>query len=525
MDQLLLADAEDVPRPSTPQPRTGRFVPNLVGSAAGFGITVLIGLWFTPYLIRELGVATYGLVPLATTVTSYLGILTLTLNAAVSRNLTISLERGDLEEATRVFNTSLFGSLGLVAILAGPGVWLASRADDFFSVPPGQGQQFVWLSLCVLGAFLVTTAGTPFSVTMYARNRYDLRNVLNILANGVRVGIPVALFALLRPTVVAVGVGVLVSSVVLFGGYVLAWRALIPSLRVRVRSFRWQTVRLQMTMSVWLVVAYGATLLLLSIDLVVANRVLGPVAAGEYAAVMTWSTFLRSYASTVGGIFGPRITALFARDDKAGLATYAQRSAKFVGIMIALPVGLVCGLSRPLLHVWLGPQAEGLAPLMMLMTIHLSVNLGTQPLQNVQVATNRMRVPALVGLAAGLVNVILAVVLSGAAGWGMYGIAAAGAFVLTAWNLLFLPLHVAHVIGQPRRQFYADKLPVAAATIVLTAAGWLLSHYLSLNTWAGVILVSLMLAAVYVAAAYRLLLTAEERAIALRLMRPRAARR
>lgn len=503
----------------------GRFAPNLVASAAGFGVTALIGLWFTPYLIRQLGVASYGLVPLATTVTSYLAVFILVLNAAVGRNLIVALERGDLEEASRVFNTSLFGTILIVLALAAVGFGLATQVSRLFQVPPGEEQQFMWLSVLTVASFLVTQLGAPFSLTLYARNRYDLRNCLNIAANGVKVGVPVILFALLKPSVLAVGLGLLASGFVLLGGHIAGWRFLIPALRIRIRDFGWQQMIAQMAMSVWLVVGHMGNLIMLNVDLIVANRVLGALVAGQYAAVMTWSTALCSYGFMVGRIFGPKITALFARDDRTGMAVYAQRSVKFAGLMIALPVGLVCGLAKPLLHVWLGPEAEHLAPLVMLMTIHLSVNLGTQPLTNVQVATYRMRLPAFIGLAAGVLNVALAVLLSGPAGWGAYGVAAAGAIALTAWYLIFLPLHVAHILGRPWREFYRDKLSVAAATLILAALGWLCSRMFVLDSWVEVIGASAILAAVFALATYALLLTSGERRAVWAMLRIRAIQR
>ena len=79
-----------------------------------------MGLWLTPYLIRHLGVAAYGLVPLAVTVTSYMGLFTTALNAAVGRFITLCLDRHDYAEANRIFNTSFWGTVAVLVILLGP---------------------------------------------------------------------------------------------------------------------------------------------------------------------------------------------------------------------------------------------------------------------------------------------------------------------------------------------------------------------------------------------------------------------
>ena len=125
------------------EPKKGRFAVNLGSNLANFALGILVGLWLTPYLIRHLGVAAYGLVPLAVTVTSYMGLFTTALNAAVGRFITLCLDRRDYAEANRIFNTSFWGTVAVLAVLLGPALWLSSQARFFFNVPAGYEHQFV----------------------------------------------------------------------------------------------------------------------------------------------------------------------------------------------------------------------------------------------------------------------------------------------------------------------------------------------------------------------------------------------
>src|SRR6478672_7338267 len=95
------------------QPRRGRFTVNLFANVGSLGLSMLVGVWYVPFLVGHLGVAAYGLIPLASTLTSYMSLITLGLNSAVGRSLTIALEREDHAQANRIFNTSLWGSLVL----------------------------------------------------------------------------------------------------------------------------------------------------------------------------------------------------------------------------------------------------------------------------------------------------------------------------------------------------------------------------------------------------------------------------
>jgi membrane protein EpsK len=500
------------------KPAKGRFSVNVAANVANFVVSTLLGLWFTPYLIHHLGVAAYGLIPLATTVTSYLGLFTLALNGAVGRFLTIAIEQNDNAAANRIFNTSLVGSAMIVLVLLAPTLWLSTHAQWFFNVPEGYGQQFSWLFLCTIGMFLLSTLSSAFSVSSFCRNRFDLSNAVSVVTSLVRIGVVVALFTLYVPAVWHIGAGMVAAGALTIVGSVLIWRHLTPMLKIRPRLFSTEALRHLVGTGGWMAVNQIGTLLYLSIDLIVVNKLLGPKAGGHYGAVMQWSALLRGIAGTVAGVFAPTIFTFYAHQDLSGLVRYARQAVKFLGLVIALPIGLICGLSQPLLHVWLGPEFASLAPLMSLMTIHLCVNLCVLPLFNIQIATNNVRLPGIVTCVMGVMNLGLALLLAGPVGWGMYGVAAAGAIMLTAKNLIFTPLYAARILGLGYWTFYRETIPAIVITVVLAAAGRAMSLFYSVQSWPGLIAAGMVLSCFYMAIAYFVLLSKQERAAALRMV-------
>jgi membrane protein EpsK len=271
----------------------------------------------------------------------------------------------------------------------------------------------------------------------------------------------------------------------------------------------------------WILINQIGALLFLSIDLVVVNKILGVEAGGQYGAVLMWSTLLRSFAGVVAAVFGPTIISLYAQQDTTGLVAYSRRAVKFVGLMIALPVGLVCGFARPLLRIWLGPSFEPLAPLMVLMCVHLCVNLAVLPLFNIQIAGNYVRLPGILTCVMGVGNLGLSLLLAGPFAFGMYGVAGAGAVMLTLKNLIFTPIYSAHVLGLGYRSFYREILPVVGATVGLACTGWWMARSIQLDTWLGLSLAGFVLFGIFVVAIFRILLSSEERHQALSMVMPR----
>jgi membrane protein EpsK len=117
-------------------------------------------------------------------------------------------------------------------------------------------------------------------------------------------------------------------------------------------------------------------------------------------------------------------------------------------------------------------------------------------------------------------NLGLALLLAGPVGWGMYGVAAAGAIMLTVKNFIFTPLYAAHILGLGYSTFYRETIPIILATFGLTSLGWGVSYYFPNLHWMGLIGAGMALTCVYVAFSSILLLTKGERAAALRIIWP-----
>ncbi len=501
-------------------PRKGRFSVNLASRLLNYGLGILVGLWLTPYLIRHLGVAAYGLVPLVMTVTSYMGLLTVSLNGAVGRFITIALDRQDYDEANRVFNTSFWGTLAILILVAAPCLWFCVHAGLFFNLPAGYEKQFTWLFLCAMSVFFLTALGSAFSVSSFCMNRFDLDNMVGIASTAVRVCSILALFNILAPNVMYVGFSLVAASVTNIALTLVVWRYLTPMLRLDPYGFSKGMFFKLTGMGGWIVVNQLGSLLFLSIDLIVVNRILGAESAGRYGAVMMWSSQLRNLAGVMASVFAPTIVSLYGQQDIPTLISYCRRAVKFVGLVMALPIGLVCGFARPLLNVWLGASFDPLASLLLFMTIHLCVNLAVIPLFAVQVATNRVRTPGILTLLMGLGNLGLALLLSGPMGWGMYGVAGAGAIMLTAKNLLFTPGYAAHILGVQRLTFYGEVLPIVGGTLALVGTGWLLSHSIQPHTWFQLGLSAMAAAGIILPLFYRFLLTQQERNEVMGLVSP-----
>jgi len=466
---------------------------NLLSNIIYFLANVIIGILLVPYFVSRLGVAAYGLIPLAASITGYVVIVVQSLNTSVSRFLTIDLQKEDYPAANRTFNTALFGLTAVILLMVPIVFIVAWFVPSIFHVPDGQENKAIILFLGVCAAFLIRSWTGNFTVQLFAYNRLDLQNLVNLVNLLVQTGLIIFLFALFGPDLSFVGAAYLAGAVVASWVSIILARRICPNLIVSIQSFDCNKVMDLSKMGGWVAIDQLGSLLFFSIDLIVVNFLFGAKSAGEYAIAFQWVILLRAVAGVISGVLTPMIITYYALGQTETLIQIMKSAVKLMGLAMALPIGLVCGLGPQLISIWIGADFAYLAPLMLLLTMHLAVNLAVLPLFSINVAYNRVRVPGIVTLLMGGWNVALAVALSILTGWGYYSIAVAGAIVLTTKNAFFAPWYATKVLGIGIHTFTRSIIPGVFSAVLIGISAATLASVLPL---AGLIMLAVSCASI-----------------------------
>ncbi len=456
---------------------------NVATNGAVIVLNVLVGLLFTTYLIDRLGIASYGLVVLAISLTGYMSIFETSINSAVGRFLTIDIRSGQFDEANKTFNTAFWSGVILIGLLLPVILILSASTPALFDVPAGQELSSRLLFAAVMGAYLLIILRGTFTASAFSYNRLDLKNAVFATNTIVRVLAIVLLFTLvLRPSAWQVGIGTIAGAIVSSLLAVWIWHALTPQL-----SFDWHLLdrsrlRSMFAMSGWLLINQMGSLLFLNIDLIIINRFLGVETQGRYGAILQLSILLRTLAAAIATAITPIALRQFASGDSERMALMTRQAVKWMGLIFALPIGCIVGMGGPFLSLWLGPDFLGLTLLAIVIVVHLCINLSVLPLFSIQTALNKVRWPGIVTLILGVLNLILAVSLVNWDRTGM-GVAIAGGIVLTIKNALFTPLYGAHIQELPKSTFFREMLPGVLATVVVGAAGFAAARLIVIDSW------------------------------------------
>ncbi len=455
---------------------TQRFSMNVLSNIVYFVISIIIGLMLVPYFVDTLGLAAYGLIPLATSVTSYVTLIIDSLNTSISRFLTIDLQRSDLARANQTFNTALFGTLMIITILIPIVLLVAWFAPEFFDTGNTPTSDVFILFSLILGSVLIRAWSSNFMVTLFAYNRLDYRNLVNVINLVTQLILVFLFFTIFLPSLVYVGISYFIAALVsLFVAYYLS-RKVCPDIQISISSYSRARFREIGGIAFWVVIDTIGFMLNANIALVVVNRLFGDIAGSEYSLVILWSTLLYGISGLVTNAMTPMIYNYYSRKDTAGLIKFALFAMKCMSLFMAPITGLICLFSPQLLTLWMGSDEYiHLAPLMWIVLSPVIVKVQVSAISSIGVGYGRVRIPAFYSLFAGILNVYLSYTLPFMFGLGVYGIAISGAITMILHTGISAPLYTAYVVHAPLTTFVKEMLKgisyfigfIISATLIL----------------------------------------------------------
>lgn len=385
--------------------------------------------------------------------TEYIGVITQSLTASINRSLTLAIQDNNLFEANKVFNSALFLMLFIAAFQILCFYYPITNISAIISIPTQLSEQAVWFFVMIFVNFSISLIASIFSVSMYASNRLDLMETANILRALTRVVMIILLFNFSEVNLLSVGFASLLSGLVVLFFAIYWWDKLTPSLTITPRYIEKAKLKPIFSLGGWLLVNQVGFLLFLKVDLLIINKFLGAVASGEYSVATKLSEVLRAMSGVLSGVLGPVVMIYYARKQLDKMVDISVAFVKFLSLSMAIPIVLVCVFSQEILTVWMGEEFKHLYIVVWLVTLPLVINLGVTPLFSINVAMNKVKVPALATLLLGIMSVISSILLLKYSDLGYLSVAIASAIALTIKNALFVPVYSAYILKLPLSTF------------------------------------------------------------------------
>ena len=450
-----------------------RIVKNGGFTAIRFAVYTLSGVVFIPFLVRQYGSGTYGLIALAGFLTQYVGLISRCVGNAIARFLNVALNQDDWKQANEIFSTALVANAGFILLqipLFVFGVW---KLDWLIEFPADIGFDFRILVICNIISFCIALLTGIFQTPIQAANRLDISSTVDSVSIILRL---VLLFTL----IITVGAKLWLIGVVDLGlsigksviTYVM-YRKLARDLVFKWKYVTRTWVRPVVNMAGWSIVTALGGCLFLKTDIWMINRFVSKETAGIYAALLVWPNFLRQISKQLASILAPVYMIDFAKGDLARVARLSLSSSKLLGCFVAMLVGGLFVAAEPLLVLWLGSGAEVYVLLFRIMMIYLVFTIGEAVLWQIYTTLNKVHFTGIVSVTAGIINIVVSMLLIHA-GFGAIGVAVGTAVASVLASALAVPLGVCREFKLPYKivlwnytcsamMFLVSAVPVAVA--------------------------------------------------------------
>lgn len=461
--------------------------------------TILATYVLLPYNIHRLGDQTYGAWLLITSITGYLGLLTLGAPMATLRFVARYAAEGKDEELGRALGTfaGMYLAMGLGAILIG-GVLFAAFVF-LYQVPASLQVQsyaaFLIVVFCVGAAFIQQL---PYGI-LAAYQDFNARVLVQGTVLVVRVALNLALIWA-WPHLLALA---LVNLGVTVAEMLLCWfvvRRRHPQLHVNLRRFDRGMLRSILSFSLFVMLLGMGAQLSFQTDSLVIGGFLDLALIPHYAVPNSLTQYLLEFVAAIALVVMPAATSLHSRGDLEGVHRLILKWSKLAFCFALLAGGFLMVLGSRFLGWWLGPEYEGLAgQVLRILVLSMLFFIPARGVaQSVLMGIGRPGPPSIAFAAAGVLNLGLSLLwvrpfgLVGVA-WGtaIPNMLLGGTMIWMACRSVGLPVatYLRHVVPRP-------LLGVLAPVLLLV----LLARSMELRSFPALAMAGLAALLVYLAA-------------------------
>lgn len=355
-------------------------------------LNMVVGLIYTPYMLRMLGQSEYGLYSLAASIIAYLTVLDLGFGNAIIRYTAKFRAEGKQREQEEMFGMFfvLYIGIGVVAMIAGS--VLSLNVENLFARSMTETE--VERTRIMLWLMTFNLAFTfPMSIwgsIMTAYERFVFQRLVSIIRSVLNPVVMVLLLVIGYKAVAMVVVTTLFNVVTLLINWWYCQNRL--AIKIRFARFNWSFLKEVAIYSFWIFLNAIMDRIYWSTGQFVLGIYRGAVAIAVYAVAIQLQSMFMMFSTAISTVFLPRVTAMVAKENnEQEISNLFVRTGRLQYIIMAFILSAFIVFGKPFIQLWAGAGYEDAYYICLLffipLTIPLIQNLGITVLQ----ARNQMK--------------------------------------------------------------------------------------------------------------------------------------
>ena len=476
-------------------------------------LNTVVGLLYTPYMLRMMGQSEYGLYSLVASVIAYLTVLDLGFGNAIVRYTAKFRAEKKTEEQYEMFGMFFLLYLVIGIIAFGIGLGLYFNVDTLF----GNTMTAVELGRArIMMLLLVANLAFTFPMSIWgsiiqAYEDFVFQKSLNIIRIILNTAVMICLLHFGYKAVAMVVVQTIFNVLTLVINFIYCRRKLNIHIYFRFRHFHWGFLKEVAIYSFWIFLNAIMDRVYWSTGQFVLGAMVGTAAVAVFAIAIQLEGMYMQFSTAISSVFLPKVTAMVATNrSRKEISDLFIRTGRIQYIVLAYILSGFIIFGRQFIELWAGAGYSDAYMISLLFFIPLTVpliqNLGITILQ----ARNEMKFRSVLYIIIALVSLVMQIVLTRY--FGGIGCAMGVSGALVVGQILIMNVYYRRRQDLDIKTFWKEISKMSIIPIVLIFSSMLaIRHFFALDSWGKLILGIAAFSLVYIPLFFRFSMTDDER--------------
>lgn len=478
----------------------------------------IIGLLYTPFMLRMMGQSEYGLYSLVASVVAYLTILDFGFGNAIVRYTAKFRAENRLKEQYEMFGMFLFlySAIGIFTLLIG--LCLYFNVDFLFERSMNMEELNKIRIMMLLMVFNIAIT-FPFSIFGSIITAYEdfifqkAINIVRIILN------PIVMCVMLLMGYRAIGMVVITTLFNVLTLLINCWYCYHRiHIHVIIGRFNWIFLKEIMIYSFWIFLNAIMDRIYWSSGQFILGIYAGAKAVAIYAVAISLENIYMSFSTAISGVFLPRITSMITqKENEKSISDLFIRTGRIQYIIMSfILIGFIL-FGKQFIIIWAGSDYSEAYYITLLffvpLTIPLIQNLGITILQ----ARNQMKFRSVSYVIIAIMSLGLSVFL--VRYYGGIGCALSTAFALCIGQILIMNIYYFKKVNIDIPAFWREIGKMSVVPILIGIVGYVLLNYFRIESILTLFLGMVLFSMIYLPAFWHLSMNSYERNLFLKPLR------
>lgn len=377
------------------------------------GLNTLLGLCYTPYMLRMLGQNEYGLYSLVASIIAYLTLLDFGFGATVVRYTAKYRTQNDVEKQQPLFGLffTMYSIIGVIAFIAGLVLFFNVDALFDWTMTAEDISQVRIMIMLLLVNLAITFPMSIFGAVITAYERFVFQKIVIILRTILSTAVIVMLLAVGYKAVAMVIVQTVFNIILLSANFIYCKRKL--NIKLKFRKFERGFIKELLGFSIWVFLGDIMFKFYYNTGQFVLGATSGTTAISIFALGVTLMQMYIMFSGGISGVLLPKLTAMVTKKaSNHEIADLFVRVGRLQFFILSLILSGFAIFGRPFISLWAGDGYNDVYLICLILFFSTLVPLIQNTAITILQARNQQKYRSLMLVIVGAVSLIFQIILS-----------------------------------------------------------------------------------------------------------------